>query len=256
MLAGLYGAYSLTRSLADDSFDRAARFAQQLRDFEAVWHLDFEAGFSRIVSEHSWLALTMSYWYASLHFVVTASVLGWLYVRRRDTYAALRNALVLATSLALALYLALPTAPPRLLGSPYYDVLAQTAASGWWGGGGGRGVTNELAAFPSMHAGWALWVAIALWISAPRWVGLLAAGYAGITAVVVIGTGNHWTVDVFAGWVVVALAVAVAKRERPREPAVDRARSDTTPLPTDRSAPRTPPSKEGSDDRLTPAPNR
>lgn len=215
LLGGLYGMYSLTRSLADDSFGRAARFAERLRAFEEGWGLDVEAGFSRLASENAWLGLAMSYWYASLHFLVTVSVLGWLFFRRRDHYAALRNALVLATSAALVLYLLLPTAPPRLLGPPFHDVLAENASAGWWGDPGGvGGIANELAAFPSMHAGWALWVAIVLWICAPRWVGRLGLVYAGVTAVVVIGTGNHWTVDVVAGWIVVALGVALTARTR------------------------------------------
>lgn len=232
LLGGLYGMYSLTRSLADDSFEPAAQFAEQLRAFEEGWGLDVEAGFSRLVSENGWLGLAMSYWYASLHFVVTAGVLGWLFFRRRDRYVELRNALVLATSAALVLYLLLPTAPPRLLGSPFHDVLAENASAGWWGDPGGVGsIANELAAFPSMHAGWALWVAIALWVCAPRRVGLLGLAYAGVTAVVVIGTGNHWTVDVVAGWIVVALALAVATRGRPHVLAVDRVRSVVTTHP-------------------------
>ena len=47
------------------------------------------------------------------------------------------------------------------------DLLAVHSAAGWWGGEAsapqGMGwLTNQLAAFPSMHAGWALWVALAV----------------------------------------------------------------------------------------------
>ena len=69
-------------------------------------------------------------------------------------------------------------------------------------------LTNELAAFPSLHAGWALWVALVvrrnttnLWLRGLAWLHAL------ITAVVVIGTGNHWILDVAVGWAVVIVAM-------------------------------------------------
>ena len=69
----------------------------------------------------------------------------------------------------------MPTAPPRFIGG-YVDVLSLHAADGWWGADasaprGLGGLTNELAAFPSLHAGWSLWVALALQVYATRkWV--------------------------------------------------------------------------------------
>lgn len=216
LLVALYGLYSLTRSFAGDSFDQAVQFAERLKDLESVFFLDIEAGFSQLVSEHWWLGVAMSYWYETLHLVVSGGVLAWLYFRHRDRYAMFRNTLLLATAVALVLYFWLPTAPPRFLGLPFHDVVAETASAGWWPGEFGPGhtvgITNELAAFPSMHAGWSLWVALALWACAPRqlrWIGVV---YALGTAIVVVGTGNHWTIDVLAGWLIVTLSAVVCSR--------------------------------------------
>ena len=90
----------------------------------------------------------------------------------------------------------------------YVDVLSRHADLGWWGSDasapqGLGGLTNELAAFPSLHAGWSLWVALAATTAtASRLARGLAWAYAATTAVVVIGTANHWTVDVLVGWMV------------------------------------------------------
>ena len=47
-------------------------------------------------------------------------------------------------------------------------------------------MTNELAAFPSLHAGWSLWVALALQLYATRhWVRVLGWLYALGTAIVI-----------------------------------------------------------------------
>jgi membrane-associated phospholipid phosphatase len=58
-----------------------------------------------------------------------------------------------------------------------------------------------------MHAGWALWVALAVThVSRRRVVVALAWTHAVVTGVVVVGTGNHWVLDVVAGWAVVLIA--------------------------------------------------
>ena len=69
-------------------------------------------------------------------------------------------------------------------------------------------LTNELAAFPSLHAGWALWVALVVRRSTRNyWARGLAWSHAAITAIVVIGTGNHWILDVAVGWALVIVAM-------------------------------------------------
>ncbi|HEY0215036.1 MAG TPA: phosphatase PAP2 family protein [Cellulomonas sp.] len=213
----LYGVYSLVRSAAHGSTADATATAERIRSVEVGWGLHVEAAASAFVARTGWLSVPMSFWYASLHFVATGGVLVWLLLRRPERYAGLRNALVVATAVALALYLVLPTAPPRLLGAPYHDVLAETASVGWWGGPQ-AGVSNPYAAFPSMHAGWSLWVAVVLHRCGSRRAGRLGAAYALITAAVVVGTGNHWVLDVVGGWLVVAAAVALTDRHRPPRP--------------------------------------
>jgi len=118
-----------------------------------------------------------------------------------------------ASLIALACYLLLPTAPPRLTGGGYLDVLSLHSNVGWWGADAsapkGMGqLTNELAAFPSLHAGWALWVALVVQRSTRNyWARGLGWAHAVITAVVVIGTGNHWILDVAVGWALVIVAM-------------------------------------------------
>jgi hypothetical protein len=43
------------------------------------------------VSAHAWLAVPMSLWYASLHYLVTPAVLVWIYLRRPDAYSRART---------------------------------------------------------------------------------------------------------------------------------------------------------------------
>jgi len=224
----LYVAYSSSRLFASDSLRPAQRRAAELLDIESALHLSWEGTINQVFVVSRGLSLFGSFWYATAHYLVTAVVLLWLYRRGHHLYAPARSALVIGTVIALVAYLLLPTAPPRLFGG-YADVLALTSGDGWWGGDasapkGLGGLTNQLAAFPSLHAGWALWVAIVLQQHAPaggwgRWMRIGGWLHAVITGLVVIGTGNHWVADVLIGWLVIWMGFKIASG-----PALPRAR--------------------------------
>lgn len=207
VLVLLWIGYTVVRASAGTDVDAANRSAVGILHLERTLHIDVEQALNQWAVSVRGIEVVASFWYASLHLVVTGTVLLWLYLRHPDAYRPLRTALVVATGFALACYLALPTAPPRLLPG-YTDVLQHTADVGWWPGSGGTGAvpTNELAAFPSMHAGWSLWVGVAVVVAARRpvvrWLG---ACYALGTAAVVVLTANHWVLDVLVGWVAVAV---------------------------------------------------
>jgi hypothetical protein len=211
VLALVYVGYAASRVLADDSLSPAVTRARRILDLERMLHLDVEGSLNRWFLQHDVLGVAGAFYYASAHYVLTMLVVAWLFRRHRAAYAPARLALVGSTAVALVAYLAMPTAPPRLVGA-YADLLAVHSTAGWWGGEasapqGLGGLTNQLAAFPSMHAGWALWVALAVaHASSRRWLTALAWGHAVVTGIVIVGTGNHWLLDVVAGWAVVLIA--------------------------------------------------
>ncbi len=221
LVIGVYVGYSLTRLVADESPGPAAGRARDLLDVERSWGLDLETRLNGLFVHHDWLGVAGSFYYATAHYVVTGVVLVWLWRRGPEAYLPARRALVLATAVALVLYVVVPMAPPRLMDG-YVDVLQLSSAHGWWGGEasaprGLGGYTNQLAAFPSMHAGWALWVAWVLHREVRRRPGRLLARpvlgwtHAVITALVIVGTGNHWVLDAVGGWVVVAAAFVAVR---------------------------------------------
>ncbi len=215
LILALWVFYSLARLVADTSMQPALHRANELLHVESVLGIQWELPLNQLFTDHRILGLAGSYWYATLHYVVTGAVLIWLWRLGADRYGPARRALVIGTLLGLAAYISLPTAPPRFLGG-YVDVLSLHAADGWWGADasaprGLGGLTNELAAFPSLHAGWSLWVAMALQIYATKkWVRVLGWLYAIGTAIVIVGTGNHWVIDALMGWLVILLGWAFA----------------------------------------------
>jgi len=212
LIGTLYVFYTVTRTFAEDGLGPAQDRAFDLKHLESVLRIDWEHAINNWFVAHAWAAVPASYWYAAAHYVVTLVVLVWLYRRGPAHYNPARWALVVASMIALACYLLLPVAPPRLTGG-YIDVLSLHSDVGWWGADAsapkGMGdLTNELAAFPSLHAGWALWVALVVRRNTRNlWLIALAWAYAAVTAVVVVGTGNHWILDVLVGWALVILAM-------------------------------------------------
>jgi hypothetical protein len=257
LILALWVVYSLARLLADTNMQPALHRANELLHLESLIGIQWEVPLNQLFSDYRVLGLAGSYWYATLHYVVTAGVLIWLWRLGADRYGPARRALVFGTLLGLMAYISLPTAPPRFIGG-YVDVLSLHAADGWWGADasaprGLGGLTNELAAFPSLHAGWALWVALALQIYATRkWVRVLGWIYALGTAVVIVGTGNHWVIDAIMGWMVIVAGWTVAeaigrvrlrqaldhllRRWDGREPALVLAAPVQTTCPDDRDA--------------------
>jgi hypothetical protein len=211
LIGVLYVFYCVTRTFASTSFAPARGRALDILTFEKSWRIDVEAWLNDLFVKHDWIGVAASYWYATTHYLVTLGVLIWLY-RRGAQYVTARRALVLASLMGLAFYLLMPTAPPRLVQGGYHDVLSMHSDIGWWSQNGsapkGLGdITNELAAFPSLHAGWSLWVAIVLIMAGvPKIVQALGLAYALTMTLVIVGTGNHWLVDALAGWAVVLLA--------------------------------------------------
>jgi hypothetical protein len=223
----IYGAYDTTRGLHIGNLATAETNGGTLLRWEKSWHLAPEHALNQALWHAPALAVIAAYFYATLHYVVTPAVLVWLYRRHPEHYLRARTTLAVATVTALAGFWLLPTAPPRLLaGGGFHDTLADVHGWGWWGGEGSvprgipSGFTNQFAAMPSMHVGWALWcgVLIARYARRPV-VRIIGASYPVLTTLVVMGTGNHYLLDAVGGVAIMALAatvVTVVGRQRGR----------------------------------------
>ena len=208
----LYGAYEVSRGLGDVDVSSALANGREILHLERVWHLDPERLLNEALHQATFFAVLSSYFYSAMHYLVTPTVLIWMYRRHRAHYGFARTALALSTAIGLVGYLLLPTAPPRMLaGSGLRDILADTQHWGWWGDDGSvpkglGGLTNQFAAMPSLHVGWALWCGVLIALHAERrWVRILGASYPVITTLVVMGTGNHYLLDVIAGCLTMGL---------------------------------------------------
>jgi phosphoribosylamine--glycine ligase len=92
---------------------------------------------------------------------------------------------------------------------------------GWWGEAasaprGMEGLSNQYAAMPSLHVGWAVWVALMLSAhSGSATVRRWAWTYPALTTVVVMATANHYLLDAVAGALCAVAGLAVARLAAP-----------------------------------------
>jgi hypothetical protein len=217
LLVLLFVAYSVGRLLGHPALPTAMAHARDLLHIEALLHLDIELQANELLDSVPLLALIGSYYYALLHYLVTPAVLLWAYHARPLHYRRVRNALVIGSAIGLVGFTLIPMAPPRMLPG-YVDTLATTAQHGWWGSDASapRGLgamTNQLAAMPSLHVGWALWCAwVVFTLTERRWVRIAAIAYPIGTALVVVGTANHYVLDAVAGVLVMLIGIHVVGR--------------------------------------------
>jgi hypothetical protein len=214
----IYAGYDGSRLLVSGSLRQAQQHGQDLLSFEKhVMHFSPERAINHAFSAHAWLGIPGDFIYASLHYVVTLSVLVWIWRSRQEHYRQARTWLMLTTLLGVVGFVLFPTAPPRLLDSSYgyIDLLAQHASVGWWGAGGGgtpkgfEGMSNEFAAMPSLHVGWALWGGLLIFRHARRRVlRVLGLLYPVMIAIVVMGTANHYLLDCLVGAGVTLVSLA------------------------------------------------
>jgi hypothetical protein len=215
LLLLVYAAYDGSRLLVSGNQAQAQHHGLRLLAIERAVGLSPEHWLNRAFAEYPWLGIPADFLYATLHYAVTAVVLFWVWRYRHKHYDHARNWLLLTTTLGLVGFVAYPTAPPRLLesSSGFIDVLAQHASIGWWSGGGGvpkglAAMTNDYAAMPSLHVGWALWCGLLLYRhSGTRVLRILGLLYPFTIAFVVMGTANHYLLDCLAGVAVTLLGL-------------------------------------------------
>jgi membrane-associated phospholipid phosphatase len=203
---GFYVVYQIARGAADRSVADAFQNGEWVLRTERGLGALFEPAIQRVVDTSSIMVTLTSFTYWLSQFAVVGVTLLWVYFRRHERFAGFRNWLIVANLIGLVGYILMPTAPPRMFPEwGFVDTLGQYSSINH-DSGLIAFASNPYAAMPSLHAMDALIVGIvmfglvrsrlakALWLAWPAWV-----------AFAVISTGNHYWLDVVAGF---ALAVA------------------------------------------------
>ncbi len=221
LFLGAYLLYSTSRYVSVGDVSTATDHARWVVDLQQSIGVNVES------SVQAALNGTVVIWilnnlYLLAQMVVVPGTLIYLYRRNHEVYVKLRNTVLATWLIAMPIYALFPVAPPRLAGIGMLDTITS--------GGGVRldsslttSFYNPLAAVPSLHAGFALAVGVALAAHfRNRFAKVLAWSWAPIIGLAVVATGNHFVFDIAAGVAVTVAGYVVGN-------AVDRHFADRRP---------------------------
>ena len=202
VIAFLGWIYDWLQNLAPLRRNLAFSHARAVLSLEGRLGISPERSLNRWLDHHYVLAYVSSDFYDNAIFGVTLVLAAWIWWRRPDIYRPLRTNLVLANVIGFAVFWLYPVAPPRMLPG-FVDVVAHVGGLGSWH----KTLidsADQFAAMPSMHLAWAAWCALVAWRLAGRgrwrWAAItIGVAYTLGTAFVVMGTANHYLLDVLAG---------------------------------------------------------
>jgi hypothetical protein len=222
---GFVLAYQVARGVADRDAPRAFENGLAVIDLERRAGALFELSLQGLISSSELLVTLASWTYWLSQFTVLGLALLWVYLRRNESFLRFRNWVLLANVIGLAGYVLMPTAPPRMFPDfGFVDTLASFASLNH-GSGLIELASNPYAAMPSLHAADSLIVGITMAIIVRRRVfKLVWLAWPGWVWFTVMGTGNHFWLDIVAGIAVASLAAAVLYRRelRPLVPRLHR----------------------------------
>jgi hypothetical protein len=219
LFCGAYWLYRLVRGMTDGKVAEAYDNARDLIGLERGLGLFVEPAVQAWAQGSDWLIDSASWAYVNSHFTITTVTLAFVYLRRNPSFYFIRNMFMVAMGIALVLYAAYPTAPPRFMPEwGFSDSVARftglTAE-----GSSADALYNPFAAVPSMHVAFALMLGVAMAsMSRHLPVKALWLAYPLVVSFVVVATANHWWFDAFAGALTAAaaaLAAALFARWRP-----------------------------------------
>jgi membrane-associated phospholipid phosphatase len=235
-----YLVYSTIRNVNGNDPGVARRNALKLMDWQQALGINHERAIQEWALNFKPLIIACNYFYGSLHFVLTAGILVFLYRKFPDEYPLWRNTLAIATALALVGFTFFPLMPPRLLPDHFgfVDTLDRYPTPWTFKSGAVNKVSNQFAAMPSVHCTWALWCALVL-VSRlrRRWLKVLAVLYPVATMVTIVLTGNHFFLDIVGGFAALGLGYWLARaltragrRATPDEPPPNDADAPLVPV--------------------------
>jgi hypothetical protein len=201
LVLAFYAAYEWVRDAVHSQVSVAVERGLALLHDETVLHLDPEHALNNLVAGHPLVAQVFDYYYASGHFIVTIAVLILLYWRCSGIARRYASAFFAMNLLGLLGFWLFALAPPRLLPHrEFVDTVVMFHTTMGWGSPTVQAASNQYAAMPSLHVGWAVWCTATVWaMTRRRWIRVLAAAYPVATTIVVLATANHYLADTVAG---------------------------------------------------------
>jgi hypothetical protein len=217
MMGAVFAIYRQIRFLTRNDTDAAMDNAERVVDFERTFHFFSERTVQDVVMHSHTLVQFLNRYYVTVHFPLTVAFLLWVFFRHHNAYSRIRNTFVSVTVAALAIHVAFPLAPPRMLPDAGFVDTLQRFGPRIYSTDTSESIANQFAAMPSLHFGWAFIVAGA-YVSIRRTRrSLWAMLHPAITLLAIVATANHYWLDAAVAGVLVLAAAALLRTRSERQ---------------------------------------
>jgi membrane-associated phospholipid phosphatase len=152
------------------------------------------------------------------HFFAVYVIAAVLWARDRAAWGAFVRRFLALTVAGLATYVLFPAAPPWMAAAQgRIDPVSRGTGRGWDAIGlhgaatvleKGQAIVNPVAAMPSLHAAFAMFICVFFWRRVRRPVRIALAAYPVAMGFALVYAGEHYVTDVLLGWVYVAAVMA------------------------------------------------
>jgi len=215
IMMACYATYDISRALAQGREAVALANGVFFMNLEKALGIWWEPWIQGRVSEIEPLMSFLVWVYSSLHLPLIIGTMVWVFTQRRSSWTFYRNWFLAMNFVAVIVFALLPTAPPRMIFTSgvadinfLHGVREQILENGL--------LANPFAAMPSLHFGYALFLAIALYsLGRQRWVRYGGFVYVAIVLIAIVATGNHFIIDAVAGALVALAAWLFAVNVQP-----------------------------------------
>ncbi|TVR71411.1 MAG: phosphatase PAP2 family protein [Sphaerobacteraceae bacterium] len=200
IVVGLFMAYFTTRGLVSGRSADAFHNAHQLMQLQNWMGISWELSFQSLILQHDWLIWAANSIYVYTHMPALILFALWVFIWHHDRYPDVRNIFLGMLAAGLITYTLIPMAPPRFFtSSGFVDTLAAYSPVDYHQNSIEM-LYNPYAAMPSLHVGFAVFVGIGvIAIGRQRRHWILGTIFPILMSLAVVGTGNHFVLDVVAG---------------------------------------------------------
>ncbi len=213
LMVALFLAYYVTRGVAAGKEAIAFGHAREVMHIEQKLGLFREIALQTQLLTEPTVVRLLNFVYAYTHLAVLIIFAIWVYAFHQKRYSEIRNTFLAILGTGLAIYILFPLAPPRFF--PYtgfVDTLQMYSGINY----DQQSIAmlyNPFAAMPSLHVGFALFSGIGIIKVGRRkihWV--VGIGYPLLMATAVVGTANHYILDVIVGSFITIMAYILVPR--------------------------------------------
>jgi membrane-associated phospholipid phosphatase len=227
LVVGLFMAYFATRGIVSGRAADAFHNAYQLMKLQNWLGISWELSVQSWIMQHDALIWFVNSIYVYTHMPALIIFAAWVFIWHHDRYPEVRNVFLGMLAVGLLSYSLVPLAPPRFFAATgFVDTLAAYSSIDYHQESIDM-LYNPYAAMPSLHVGFAVFVGIGLILIGRRiHHQIIGVAFPLLMSLAVVGTGNHFVLDVVAGaalafgaWWIVPRLTSILRDRFERAPA-------------------------------------